>query len=193
MLNESATTITPGEAKVNTDFERYWGQPVGSKKFNVPLDQFVRLAGMTAHALAPDEFGGRLGKGLSKMGHEASVERARRERETPNELLRQRLANAQLKKLEEEAPKAWDIIYKDVINRGGTPTQALQIFEEIKRTPVKPNYYYVVDNAGNVSVWADEKLMFGSGKGKDITNEVSETVTDNAGNTTLINKNGSVS
>jgi hypothetical protein len=41
----------------------YWKQPVIG---NMPLDKFVQLAGMTAHALDPTGFGGILGKNMAQ-------------------------------------------------------------------------------------------------------------------------------
>jgi len=71
----------------------YWGQPVVGK---LPLDQFVRMAGMASNALAPDTPMGRLGAGAAQMAQEGYETRIKREYEAPNELLRRRLATAQV-------------------------------------------------------------------------------------------------
>jgi len=100
----------------------YWGQKVG--KTNIPLDKFVQLAGMTSQALAPDSFGGRLGKQLAAMGSQAVGERSARayaaeqeastrEYEAPNKLLQQQLLKAQINKIEQEQPSKWSAYLAD--------------------------------------------------------------------------------
>lgn len=44
-----------------------WGSRIGGKK-GMPLDLGVTLAGMLAHSIAPDEWGGRMGKDLASLG-----------------------------------------------------------------------------------------------------------------------------
>lgn len=212
---ESATTnvlkndeLAPGKESVDTSFEKYWGQPIGGKKFKMPLDQFVRLAGMAAHAFNPTETAGILGKGLSEMGREAYGERIRRERDTVNELLRQRLLRTQIKHLEEtepikneltklqieklraEAPKEWDVYLKEQRALGIPDAKIVKNYQELQRAPVKPAYHYAQDDEGNISVFKDGELLSGTGKGKDITSEVSKVVTNDKGDVTLLNKKG---
>ena len=86
----TASSSAPGAPD---KFQQYWSQPVMG---NMPLDQFVRLAGMASHAIDPTGPGGRLGKDLSAMGGEAYKERSRREYEGPNRLLQQQIAKATL-------------------------------------------------------------------------------------------------
>lgn len=100
ILTKSASAPSNIITNPPDQFTQYWKQPVGTSKFNMPLDQFVRLAGMTAHAFAPDTGMGRLGADLSSMGAEAVKERARREYEAPNVLLQRRLAETQVKTAE---------------------------------------------------------------------------------------------
>ena len=50
----------------------YWKQPVVG---NMPLDRFVQLTGMAAHAFAPQEASGRLGASLAGMGGQAAAGR----------------------------------------------------------------------------------------------------------------------
>ncbi|MFA5037732.1 MAG: hypothetical protein WC479_11215 [Candidatus Izemoplasmatales bacterium] len=202
--------LAPGKESVDTSFEQYWGQPIGGKKFKMPLDQFVRLAGMAAHAFNPTEASGILGKDLSEMGREMYGERVKRERDTVNELLRQRLIRTQIKnleetepikneltrlqisKLKEEQPKEWDVYLKEQRALGVPDVKIVKDFQERQRATIKPAYYYAQDDEGNISVFKDGDLISGSGKGKDVTKEVSKVVTDDSGTVTLLNKKGDV-
>ena len=173
---------------------QYWGQPM-SKKFNMPLDQFVRMAGMTAHAFDPTGPAGILGKDLSAMGAEAYGERARREYAAPNELLRRQLLRAQIKTIEEKAPPAWDIYFKQQDALGVSRDKIVENYAKLQRAPVKPTYKYIQDNEGNVSIFADGVLQPGSagkGKGKDITKEIKSHEIDDKGNITFFNKQGDI-
>jgi hypothetical protein len=200
--------LAPGKESVDTSFEQYWGQPIGGKKFKMPLDQFVRLAGMAAHAFNPTEASGILGKDLSEMGREAYGERVKRERDTVNELLRQRLMRTQIKnleetepikneltrlqisKLKEEQPKEWDVYLKEQRALGIPDAKIVKDFQELQRATIKPAYHYAQDDEGNISVFRDGELVQGSGKGKDVTSEVSKVVTNDKGDVTLLNKKG---
>ncbi len=75
-----------------TEFEKYWKTPVGTSKYNMPLDQFVNIAGLAAKYLDPQN---PVANDLIRMGGEAYKERARREYEGPNVLLERRLRSAQ--------------------------------------------------------------------------------------------------
>ncbi len=176
---------------VNTDFEQYWGQPVGSKKFNVPLDRFVQLAGMAAHAINPTETSGILGKDLSQMGGEAYNERIKRERETPNELLRQQIAKAHLTKLREEVPEPWDIYYRDKTAQGYDGPETLKMYIRDTNKTSNNKLHFTETETGEVSAWGidsdgNPKLLFGPGKGKDTTNKYNG-FTDDSGNVTIVN------
>jgi hypothetical protein len=58
--------ITP-TAKTTNPYDM-WGKPIFG---NMPLSQFVQLAGITANALAPHEFGGRLGGAMANLAGQA--------------------------------------------------------------------------------------------------------------------------
>jgi hypothetical protein len=103
LLTKTTSAPQTVRSEQSDQFVDYWKQPVGSSKFNIPLDQFVRLAGMTAGAFDPNGPAGRLGNQLSQMGHEASTERARREYEAPNRLLAIKMAQAKTVEVENEA------------------------------------------------------------------------------------------
>jgi len=117
-------------------FSQYWKQPVG--KTQVPLDQFVRLAGMAAHALDPEGFGGRLGKDLSTMGAEAYGERAKREYESPNQLLRQQLLTAQIEKIKAEQPGKWEAWNRSPEAQALDPLERVRKFTEATTTAKDP-------------------------------------------------------
>jgi len=68
----------------------------------MPLDQFVQLTGAAAHAFAPEEPSGILGKSLSDIAGGAYKERMRREYEGPNELLKRTAADLQLQSAKRE-------------------------------------------------------------------------------------------
>lgn len=76
-----------------TEYEKYWGTPVGTSKYNMPLDKFTQIAGLAAKYLDPKN---PVANDLIKMGAEASNERARREYESPNVLLQRQLHQTQL-------------------------------------------------------------------------------------------------
>jgi len=90
----STAPITPATSPIpgQTSLEKYWGQPVW--KGGMPLDQFVQLTGAAAHAFAPEEPSGILGKSLSDIAGGAYKERMRREYEGPNELLKRTAADS---------------------------------------------------------------------------------------------------
>ena len=167
---------------------KYWGQPVVG---NLPLDQFVTLAGTTAHALDPTGFGGRLGKDIASMGSAAYGERMKREYETPNKLLQRQLLTAQINKIRAEQPGKWEAMLRYGLSQGMDVPEILDLYTK-KTTTTKPTYKYFQDNEGNISGFVNGQLAFGSGKGKDITEEVSKAIPDNRGNITLISKAGTV-
>jgi hypothetical protein len=93
-LQQPAALPTLADPSLPKDsVSEYWGQPVVGK---LPLDQFVRMAGMASNALAPDTPMGRLGAGAAQMAQEGYATRIKREYDAPNELLRRRLATAQV-------------------------------------------------------------------------------------------------
>jgi len=182
-------------------FSQYWKQPVG--KTQIPLDQFVRLAGMAAHALDPTGFGGRLGKDLSTMGAEAYGERARRtyetqkeeskrEYESPNKLLRRQLLTAQIRKINQEQPGKWEAYTTWATKQGIPMNKQLEDFTKRTTSTAKPTYKYIEDSKGAVSVFANGALVSGSGKGKDITQAVGSHITDDKGIVTFYDKQGNV-
>lgn len=130
----AAAPVTPGAEPPPKDaFQQYWGQPVG--KTNIPLDQFVRLAGAAAHAFDPKGFGGILGKDLAEMGKEAYGERTRREYDTPNMLLKRRLTEAQIKQAEQkDVPTEWGAYYKYGQSQGWDDAKIVENFKKLSRT-----------------------------------------------------------
>jgi len=172
--DQAAPTTAPVPEKSANSLLDYWKKPVIG---NLPLDQFVQLAGTAAHAIAPREWSGRLGAGLAQMGGAAYGERVRREREEPTNILRRRLLEAQIaeteKKIgEEKIPTTWEAYYKaekgTIDEETGKPKtigKILKSWHGLDRVPKEPSHHYVVDNEGNVSTFADGKLISGSGKG----------------------------
>lgn len=65
-------TPTVAEQPKQPGLYDYWKQPVFGK---MPLDKFVQLAGLAAHALDPTGPGGRMGAGLAQMGGQAQQDR----------------------------------------------------------------------------------------------------------------------
>uniref|UniRef100_A0A6H1ZNT0 Uncharacterized protein n=1 Tax=viral metagenome TaxID=1070528 RepID=A0A6H1ZNT0_9ZZZZ len=81
-----ATVGAPDTTPTNALTTDYWKRPVIG---NVPLDKFVQLTGMTAHALDPEGFGGRLGKSLAGMATRERGEGAQARREESTNKLRE--------------------------------------------------------------------------------------------------------
>lgn len=142
----SAAPVVPGaEAPPKDAFQQYWGQPVG--KTHLPLDQFVRLAGMAAHAINPRESAGILGKDLAEMGKEAYGERARREYETPNMLLKRRLTEAQIKQAEQkDVPTEWAAYLKYGDEQGWPREKTVANFKKLSRTEKETDILRSVPN-----------------------------------------------
>ena len=185
LQNQSITTPTSAPSTPTTapytpqtEFEKYWKTPVGTEKYNIPLDQFVRVAGLASKYLDPQN---PVANDLIKMGNEAYNARARMEYESPNVLLQRRLHEAQLQKLQEEVPKAWDIFYKEQIKLGRKPEDIVKDWNKITRESQAINYHYAEDEKGNISVYVNGQLVSGSGKGKDISNQVAYHSVDDAG------------
>lgn len=179
--------LLPSSSLPPDQFTSTWGQKIGVGDYKVPLDTFVRAAGMAANALAPNSFGGRLGKGMEQIGHEAQVERNRREYELPNSLLKRRLAIAQIK--DAETPTEWKA-YLEWSRTQGIPDDVT--VKNYRTMTQQDKYHYVQDDDGLVSVFADGKLISGTGKGKDITQNVATSSTNDAGDVTLYNKKGDI-
>ena len=91
IIAQAPATTTPPYTP-QTEYEKYWKTPVGTSKYNMPLDQFVNIAGLAAKYLDPQN---PVANDLIRMGGEAYKERARREYEGPNVLLQRRLHSAQ--------------------------------------------------------------------------------------------------
>ncbi len=193
LLSRKAAAASPTEALPPDNYSTYWGQKVFG---NMPLDQFVRIAGMAGHAFAPDEPMGRLGAGLYQMGTEAAHERMRREYEGPNELLRRQLVRAQLRranaetdKLENAVPTEWESFYNSALKAGIPETEIAGAFEATKRAPVKPTYKYIETGDGRTAVMADGQFLGVLPFGKS-ANDVSRVIYTKAGNAMLIGKDG---
>jgi hypothetical protein len=107
----------PSPAK--TPYEQYWGQNVGTSKAGLPLDQFVKIAGLAAKYFDPQN---PIANDLIKMGGEAYNERARREYEGPNVLLQRQMHQAQLDKLKAESGllPQWETYKKGRLAAGET-------------------------------------------------------------------------
>jgi len=170
-----------------TEFEKYWKTPVGTSKYNMPLDQFVRIAGLAAKYFDPQN---PVANDLIRMGGEAYKERARREYEGPNVLLQRQLAQEHLRKLQEEAPKAWDIFYKEQTKLGKKPEDIVKEWNKITRESQAINYHYTEDEKGNVSTFVNGQLVSGPGKGKDISKQVAYHTVDDAGVVHAFDKTG---
>jgi len=187
------TAAAPTAPAIPKDtLSEYWGQPVVGK---MPLDQFVRTAGMAASAIDPTGPSGRLGRDLAGMGAEAYGERMKREYESPNKLLQRRLALAQIKEAENKPPTEWKTYYEAGIKAGLDPVTIVSNYKKEGHVAAKPTYKYIEDNKGNVSIYADGVLQPGSsgkGRGKDITKEINTHVVDDKGMVTFFNKEGKV-
>ena len=72
----------------------YWKRPIIGK---IPRDQFVQVAGMIANALAPNEWSGRLGASLANNAGQMYQERMNREYNAPDNAIKRKLAEAQIK------------------------------------------------------------------------------------------------
>jgi hypothetical protein len=182
-------TSIPTTLPAKTEYERYWGTPVGTEKYNIPLDKFVQIAGLASKYLDPNN---PIANDLIKMGGEASSERARREYEGPNKLLMSQVQTEQLRKLRESAPEAWDVYFKAEKAKGLPDVQIVENYRKLQKDFVKPSFHYTTDPNGNTSVWADGKLVSGSGKGKDVTSEVTTSQVNDKGVVTFFNKQGGV-
>ena len=178
----ATTPYTP-----QTEYEKYWKTPVGTSKYNMPLDQFVRIAGLAAKYFDPQN---PVANDLIRMGGEAYKERARREYEGPNVLLQRQLAQEHLRKLQEEAPKAWDIFYKEQTKLGKKPEDIVKEWNKITRESQAINYHYTEDEKGNVSTFVNGQLVSGPGKGKDISKQVAYHTVDDAGVVHAFDKTG---
>lgn len=77
-----------------------WGSRAGKR--GMPLDLGVTLAGMLAHSIAPDEWGGRMGKDLASLGGTMYGQRMMHELDTPEREMRRRLGEAQIKTAERD-------------------------------------------------------------------------------------------
>lgn len=97
VIAQTSTQTTPYAPQ--TEFEKYWKTPVGTEKYNIPLDQFVRVAGLASKYLDPQN---PVANDLIRMGNEAYNARARMEYESPNVLLQRRLHEAQANIAERE-------------------------------------------------------------------------------------------
>lgn len=129
-----------------TEYEKYWGTPVGTSKYNMPLDKFTQIAGLAAKYLDPKN---PVANDLIKMGAEASNERARREYESPNVLLQRQLHQTQIKKLNEAVPGELEIIIKANRAKGITDEESVKQYLEMKReNRFAPGL--TTDNNGNV-------------------------------------------
>lgn len=72
---QAGQTVT-GQSKASGLMD-YWKRPVWEG--GMPLDQFVTLAGMLAHSIAPESTGGRMGAGLAGMAGPIYKERMAQE------------------------------------------------------------------------------------------------------------------
>ena len=190
-VEPTPTTIAPAPTTPyvpQTEYEKYWKTPVGTEKYNVPLDQFTKIAGLAAKYLDPQN---PIANDLIKMGGEAYNERARREYEGPNVLLQRQLHQAQLKKLDEEAPKAWDIYYKEQTKLGKKPEDIVKEYNKmLNSTKAKPKI--LIDNHGNTSGISTltGEVLWGSGIGQDASELVKVAPTNAAGDVTPIGRTG---
>lgn len=72
-----------------------WKTKIGGKDKGLPLDLGVSLAGILAHSIAPNEWGGRMGKSLASLGGSIYEKRKQYELESPERKMRLRLGEAQ--------------------------------------------------------------------------------------------------
>ena len=75
-----------------------WAHPIGGKN-RIPLDLGVTLAGMMANAIAPNEFGGRLGKQIAEFGGNIYGKRLEQQITAPERDLDARFKQAQINKI----------------------------------------------------------------------------------------------
>ena len=176
LLDRLLTTTPPVAKEPGNSLLDYWKQPVIGK---MPLDQFVQLAGMVSHALAPREAAGRVGAGLAQIGGAAYAERVKRE--DPENVLRKRLLEAQIG--EAETPKEWGSFYKEHMNTinpktGKTYTvgETLKKFHEAQAIPKEPTPQYEerivkiggVDKLIKKEVISGKEYIVGDATGEDI-------------------------
>ena len=174
-----------------TEYEKYWKTPVGTEKYNMPLDQFTKIAGLAAKYLDPKN---PIANDLIKMGGEAYNERAKREYESPNVLLQRRLHDLQIKELENKSGilPAWNTYYKSRVDAGETDKAKIvsDYNEMLNRTKAKPKI--LVDEYGNTS-GIDQLtggVLWGSGRGQDASNLIKTTATSASGDVTPISRTG---
>jgi hypothetical protein len=181
-----AATTTPYTPQ--TEYEKYWKTPVGTSKYNMPLDQFVKVAGLAAKYLDPQN---PIANDLIKMGGEAYNERARREYEGPNVLLERQLRQEQIRKLQEEPPKELEILLKANRVKGIPDDITLKQYIEMKRdkrfAPVitrdnQGNVYSVDKNTG--------EYTFIGNIGQNVTEQVKGATTGASGDVTTYGKTG---
>jgi hypothetical protein len=164
-----------------TEYEKYWKTPVGTEKYNMPLDQFVKVAGLAAKYLDPKN---PIANDLIKMGGDAYAERAKREYESPNVLLQRQVHQVQLDKLKSESGllPPWETYKKGRLDAGETNlVKIVEDYNKMSRESQTVNYHYKEDEKGNVSVYINGELKSGTGKGKDISNQVAYHTVDDAG------------
>lgn len=142
---EHVTIPSAPSVPQQTELEKYWGQPIW--KGGIPLDRFVQLTGMAAHAFAPDEPSGRLGRGLAEIATGANTERIRREYEGPNELLRQKYLRAQIANAEgPEKATEWEDFrdnWKAKVAAEGKPYDVIEAYKTFKQAGrVEPIKYF---------------------------------------------------
>ena len=173
-----------------TEFEKYWKTPVGTEKYNIPLDQFVNIAGLAAKYLDPKN---PVANDLIRMGGEAYKERARREYEGPNVLLQRQLHQAQLKKVQEDVPTKWNIALTAGRKAGKTDETILKEFIEMEKEKRYASQIKIDNSGGAWSVDPNTNAVTYLGKiGKDITKQVHGLVTGSEGGVTPIFKTGEV-
>lgn len=186
VVKSAAPPEFPSPAK--TPYEQYWGQNVGTSKAGLPLDQFVKIAGLAAKYFDPQN---PIANDLIRMGGEAYNERARREYEGPNVLLQRQLAQEQIRKAKEDMPKEWDIFIKANRLKGIPDEESVKQFMELKRdkrfAPVITR-----DNQGNVySVDRNDGTYTLIGNiGQNVTEQVKGAAVGASGDVTTYGKTG---
>lgn len=183
----ATTNPTPGQA-----FTDYWKKPVVA---GIPRDRFVNLAGMIGQAFAPNTPMGRLGGALSKQGQAAYNERMKRAYEAPDKALARKINLANLAKAQTPTTenRYIDTLMKQINPKTGktyTMPEAYAAYKTVGAKPTKPEYHYTKDANGNISVFANGKLLSGSGKGAPVKDSSKYNFSTNDKGAVTVFKNG---
>ena len=137
----------------------YWKQPVirgKGGKGGLPLDLGVTLAGMLAHSIAPNEWGGRMGAGLANLAGPIYGKRMEYELEEPERGLRKRLLRAKITKAEEpKIPSEWEAY------RTGTEAEkaVVERYKELGKTQKTDEGFNKIGGKWYSGIWEGNKFI----------------------------------